>query len=152
MGQPVEERGGQLLVAGEDGHPFGKREIGRDDRRPSLVAISDQIEKQLAAHAVERDKPELVDDQDVDAQQTLLDEALPPLGSDSGILKTFVQDIAFGLARAHDALDRHKADHEADRRQNATSRAQAADHAASGRTPARRHAQRKKKQRRPRNT
>jgi hypothetical protein len=72
MGQAIEERGGQLLVAGEDGDPFGKREIGRDDGRASLVPIGDQIEEQLAADAVERDKAELVNDQDVDAQEPLL--------------------------------------------------------------------------------
>ena len=72
MRQSIEERGGELLVPGEDGNPFGKREIGRDDRRSALVPIGDQIEEQLAADAVERDKPELVDDEDIDAQQTLL--------------------------------------------------------------------------------
>ena len=72
MRQPVEQRGRQLLVAGKDGHPFGKGQVGRDDGRASLVPIGDQIEEQLAADAVERDKSELVDDQDVDAQEPLL--------------------------------------------------------------------------------
>ena len=43
-------------------------------------------------------------------------ERLPPLPSDSDILKTIIQNSAFGRARAHDTLDRHKADHTADRR------------------------------------
>lgn len=72
MGQPIEERGGQLLVAREDGRPFGKCEVGRHDCRPSLVAVGDQIEEQLAADAVEGHKPELVDDQDVDPEESLL--------------------------------------------------------------------------------
>ena len=61
MREPVEQRRRQLLVAGEHGHPLGKREIGRDDRRASLVPIGDQIEQQLAADPVERDEPDLVD-------------------------------------------------------------------------------------------
>jgi hypothetical protein len=63
-------------------------------------------------------------------------EGLTPLPSDSDILKTIIQDIAFGRARAHDTLDRHKGDRKADRRQDATPRAQAAAHAAPGRTHA----------------
>ena len=57
MSQAIEERGGQLLVAGEDGDPFGKREIGRDDGRPSLVAIGDQIEEELAPTRSNGTKP-----------------------------------------------------------------------------------------------
>ena len=72
MRQPIEERRRQLLVAGKHGHPFGKREIGGDDGRASLVPIGEEIEEQLAADAIERHKPELVDDQHVDAEQPLL--------------------------------------------------------------------------------
>ncbi len=61
MGQAVQQRRGELLVAGEDRDPFGKGEIGRDDGRPSLVPIGDQIEEPLAADPVEWDESELVD-------------------------------------------------------------------------------------------
>ena len=73
MRQAIKQRGRQLLVAGKDGDPFGKREIGGHDGRPSFVPIGDQIEEQLAADPVEWDKPELVDDEHVDAQQALLE-------------------------------------------------------------------------------
>jgi hypothetical protein len=44
-------RGGrQLFVARKHGDPFHKGEIGRNDGRPPLVPIGDQIEEQLAAH------------------------------------------------------------------------------------------------------
>ena len=44
----------------------------RHDRRPPLVPIGDQIEEQLAADPIEGDESELVDDEDVDAQEPLL--------------------------------------------------------------------------------
>ena len=68
-----EQRRGQLLVAGEDGDPFGEGQIRRDHGRPALVAIGDQIEEQLAADAVEGHEAELVDDQDVEREQTPLE-------------------------------------------------------------------------------
>jgi len=61
MREAIQQRRRQLFVAGEHGHPLGKREIGGDDRRASLVPVGDQIEQQLAADAVERDEPDLVD-------------------------------------------------------------------------------------------
>ena len=73
MRQAIAQRRRELLIACKHGDPFGKCEIGGDDGRPSLVPIGDQIEEQLAADTVERDKPELVDDQHVDAQQPLLE-------------------------------------------------------------------------------
>jgi hypothetical protein len=73
VGEPIEQRGRQLLVAGEDGHPFGKGEIGRDHGRPSLIPVGDQIEEQLAADAVEGHESQLVDDQHVDAEEPLLE-------------------------------------------------------------------------------
>jgi hypothetical protein len=56
MRQAIEQGCRQLLVAGEDGHPFGKRQIRRHDSRPAPVPIGDEIEGQLAADAVKRDK------------------------------------------------------------------------------------------------
>ena len=44
----------------------------RHDGRPPLVPIGDQIEEQLAADPIEGDESQLVDDEDVDAQQPLL--------------------------------------------------------------------------------
>src|SRR5262245_59488566 len=73
MGQTVEQRGREFFIAGEDGHPFGKREVGRDHRCAALVPVGDQIEEQLAADALERDKAELVDDKHVEPQQPLLE-------------------------------------------------------------------------------
>lgn len=72
MGQAIEQRGRQLLIARKHSDPFSKREIGRDDGRASLVPIRDEIEEELAAHAVERDKAELVDDQHIDTEEPLL--------------------------------------------------------------------------------
>ena len=54
MRQAIEQRGGELFVAGKDGDPFGEREIRGDDDRPPLIAVGEQIEEQLAADAVER--------------------------------------------------------------------------------------------------
>ena len=68
MRQAIEQRGRELLVAGEDRDPFGEGEIRRDDGGPSLVAIGDQIEEQLAADAVEGHEAQLVDDEHVDAR------------------------------------------------------------------------------------
>ena len=48
MGEAVEQGRREFFVAGKNGHPFGKGEIGRDDGRPSLVPIGDQIEEELA--------------------------------------------------------------------------------------------------------
>ena len=56
MRQAIEQRRRELLIPRKHGDPFGKCEIGADDGRPSLVPIGDQIEEQLAADPVERDK------------------------------------------------------------------------------------------------
>jgi len=70
--EPIEQRRGELLVAGKHGDPLGEGKIGRDDGGAALVAIRDQIEEQLAAGAIEGDEAELVDDEDVDAEEPLL--------------------------------------------------------------------------------
>ena len=72
MGESIQQRGREFLVAGKDGDPFGKREVGRHHRGPSLVAIRDQIEEQLAADAVKGHEAELVNDEDVDPEEALL--------------------------------------------------------------------------------
>ena len=48
-------------------HPFAEAQIGGDDRRAALMAITEQIEKQLAAGAIEGHKAQLVTNQQVDA-------------------------------------------------------------------------------------
>ena len=72
VAEAVQQRGGQLLI-GEHADPLAESEIGGDDGRASFIAIGDQIEQQLAAGAVEGDKPEFVDDQKVDPTQPQLE-------------------------------------------------------------------------------
>jgi hypothetical protein len=72
MGEAVQQGGRQLFVAGKHRDPFGKREIRCHHRGPPFVPIRDQIEEQLAADPVEGDEAQFVDDEDVDAQETLL--------------------------------------------------------------------------------
>lgn len=63
MQEPVEDGGGQDLVAGEDLRPGLDALVGGDDDRALLVAVGDQAEEQrgiLAAHRLEAD---LVEDQ-----------------------------------------------------------------------------------------
>ena len=50
-----------------------KARFVRDDGGAALVAVGDQIEEQLAADAVEGHEAQLVDDEDVDAEQPLLE-------------------------------------------------------------------------------
>ena len=77
MRQAIEQGGRQLLVAGKDGDPFGEGEIRGDDRGAPLIAVGQQIEEQLA-DAVEGEA-QLVDNQDVEAQQPLLEARELPL-------------------------------------------------------------------------
>ena len=70
--EAIEQRGGELLVAGKHRDPLGEGEIGRNDGRPALVPIGDQIEEQLTAGAVEGHEAELVDDEHVDPKESLL--------------------------------------------------------------------------------
>jgi hypothetical protein len=72
MGQAIEQRGRELFVTGEDGDPFRKREIRSHHRGPALVPIGDQIEKQLATGALEGDEAQLVDDEHLHAEESLL--------------------------------------------------------------------------------
>jgi hypothetical protein len=61
VSEPIEKGGGELLVASEDRHPIGKRQIRRDDDAAPLVARGDEIEEQLAAAAIEGHESELVE-------------------------------------------------------------------------------------------
>jgi hypothetical protein len=70
--EPIEERGRELLVARENGHPFGEGQIRRDDDAAPLVAFGDEIEEELATGTVERDEAELVDDQELDVVEATM--------------------------------------------------------------------------------
>ena len=61
MREPIEQCGGELLVAGKHGDPLGEGEIGGDDGGATLVAVGDQIEEQLAADAVEGYEAQLIE-------------------------------------------------------------------------------------------
>ena len=61
MREPIEERGGQFLIASKHRDPFSKGEIRRDDGRATLVAVGEQIEEELAPVSIERNEAELVD-------------------------------------------------------------------------------------------
>ena len=62
LGEPVEESGGELVVA-EDAIPLAEGEIGRDDGGGALVTRGEDVEEQLAAGLLERDEAELVEQQ-----------------------------------------------------------------------------------------
>ena len=72
MREAVEERRRQLLVAGKHGDPFGERQVARDHRRASLIPIGEEIKEQFAADAIKGHKPKLVDDEDIHAEEPLL--------------------------------------------------------------------------------
>lgn len=61
MGEAIEERGGQLLVAGKDRDPLGKREVRPHDGGAALVAIGDEVKQQFSADAIKRDEADFVD-------------------------------------------------------------------------------------------
>ena len=73
--QAVEQRGGHLRVA-EDGGPFAKGEIGRDDDRGPLVKLADQVEQELSAGLGERKIAKFVEDQEVEAGDQVRGPAL----------------------------------------------------------------------------
>ena len=68
VGQAIEHGGGHLGVA-EHLWPIGEGEIGGDQQRRVFVELADQMEQQLPAGLAEREIAELVDDDDVLAQQ-----------------------------------------------------------------------------------
>ena len=47
MGKPIEERGGHLRIAENDG-PFTEAEVGGDDEAGALVEFAEQTEQQCA--------------------------------------------------------------------------------------------------------
>ena len=61
VAEPVEQRGGQLLVA-EDLDPLGEREVRGDDCGAHLVAVGQQVGEQFAAGQLEGHEPMTPDD------------------------------------------------------------------------------------------
>ena len=70
VGQAVEHGGGHLGVAEHLG-PIGEGEVGGDQQRGVLVELADQMEQQLPAGLAEGQIAELVDDDEIVAQQLL---------------------------------------------------------------------------------
>jgi hypothetical protein len=69
LGETIEQRRRQLLVAAEHTRPLGKREIGGDKHAAPTVPRREHVEQQLAAGAIKRDEPNLVQDDQVDTLQ-----------------------------------------------------------------------------------
>src|SRR6266851_382553 len=102
VSQSIEHGSGHLGVA-EDLRPIGEGEIGGDQQRGVLVELADQMEQQLAAGLAEREIPELVDDDDVVAQQ-LLGQASAPA---RGLLQLEQERAAGRSGRLAEKLLRH---------------------------------------------
>ena len=66
MGQPVEQRAGEPLVA-EDLGPLAEGQIGRDDDRPSLLSFTEDTKEQLRIGSGEREVGELIEDEDINS-------------------------------------------------------------------------------------
>jgi len=63
LGEPIEESGGELVVA-EDAVPLAEGEVGCDDGGGPLVASREHVEEQLAAGLLEGDEAEFVEEQE----------------------------------------------------------------------------------------
>ena len=90
MSEPVEERTGEAFGA-EDAGPFIERQIGRDDGRPALVALGEDLEEQFGAGWRQGDVAQFIDDQEpvfcqllLQAQETLLVVGFEQLVDQSG--------------------------------------------------------------------
>jgi hypothetical protein len=64
MQQPVENRGGQDLVA-EDGAPLRHELIGGDQQAAAPIAAGDQLKEEVGAPPFKRQVAELVDDEEL---------------------------------------------------------------------------------------
>ena len=71
MREAVEERAGEPLGA-EHGRPLVERQIARDQRAASLVALAEDLEQQLGSGWRERHVAEFVDDQQLVAGELTL--------------------------------------------------------------------------------
>src|SRR5262245_9101250 len=63
------QEGRRHLCVGEDSRPFGKGEIGRQHDRGALIKPADQVEQHLPAADRERQITQLVDDDEIDADE-----------------------------------------------------------------------------------
>ena len=71
MREAVEERTGEPLGA-EHGRPLVERQIARDQRAASLVALAEDLEQQLGPSRGERHIAEFIDDQQLVAGELTL--------------------------------------------------------------------------------
>jgi hypothetical protein len=71
MGEAVEKRAGEPLGT-EHGRPLVERQIARDQRAASFVALAEDLEQQLGPSRRERHIAEFVDDQQLVAGELTL--------------------------------------------------------------------------------
>src|SRR5882724_7577877 len=67
---PPLERGGAGSVR-EDRRPVAEREVGGEDEALLLVASADDLEQEVGVAVVERQEPDLVDDEEADTRVVL---------------------------------------------------------------------------------
>ena len=63
MQQPIQDRGGQGAVMVEDRGPLLKSAVGGKNDRPLFIAQGDDLEEQIGAYLVNREVPELIEDE-----------------------------------------------------------------------------------------
>ena len=78
MSEAVQQGAGESLRA-EDLRPLVEGQVGGDQDRPSLVALTEDLEEELSPCLGERDEAQLVDDQQLEPGQPLLQIEQPPL-------------------------------------------------------------------------
>lgn len=66
----VQQSGCHLGVA-EDRGPFAKAEVGGDDDAGALIKLAQQVEEQRSAGGTEREVSQLVQDEQIEANQRL---------------------------------------------------------------------------------
>jgi hypothetical protein len=107
VGESIEERCGELLVASEDLDPFREGEVGRYEHAASLVALRDDIEEQLTTGAVEGHEAQLIKNQEVNAHETTLQtpelSSVSRLRQDAHEVGRAREGYASSLARSLDA-------------------------------------------------
>ena len=70
VGEPVEQGCGHLGIA-KDGAPLAEAQVGGDGHAGALVELAEQVEQQGAARCAERQVAQLVEDDEVKAEQAL---------------------------------------------------------------------------------
>ena len=78
MSETVQQGAGQPLRA-EDLRPLVEGQVGGDQDRPSLVALTEDLEEELSAGLGERDEAQLVDDEQFEPGKLLLQIEQTPL-------------------------------------------------------------------------